>query len=170
MNAILAHWNATAEEEAIREILPACGSTEWARSLTSRRPFSDSDELLRASDVVWKALAPSDWQEAFESHPRIGERKMPATATERSANWSKQEQGGVAESSAAVLEKLAAGNQEYENRFGRIFIVCATGKSAEEMLSILQRRLQNEDEQELMESAEQQRQIIGIRLRKWLQV
>ena len=109
-----------------------------------------------------------DWMEAFRAHPRIGERK-PAPASTQSKAWSTQEQASVATAETTILAELASGNQQYEDQFGFTYIVCATGKSAEEMLSILQRRLRNDRETELREAAEQQRQITQIRLRKWLQ-
>ncbi|MGC2297692.1 MAG: 2-oxo-4-hydroxy-4-carboxy-5-ureidoimidazoline decarboxylase, partial [Acidobacteriaceae bacterium] len=100
--------------------------------------------------------------------PRIGERKAPAAATKQSAAWSRQEQEGVHAQDATVLAEMARRNEEYEARFGRVFLVCATGKSAAEMLEILRGRLDNDMETELREAAEQQRQITQLRLRKWM--
>jgi 2-oxo-4-hydroxy-4-carboxy-5-ureidoimidazoline decarboxylase len=110
----------------------------------------------------------SDWMEAFRAHPRIGERK-PAQASAQSKEWSSQEQAAVNTAQDETLAELAAANLRYEESFGFTYIVCATGKSAEEMLSNLQRRLANHRDSELREAAEQQRQITRIRLRKWLQ-
>jgi OHCU decarboxylase len=107
--------------------------------------------------------------EAFRAHPRIGERK-PAEASAQSKEWSSQEQAAVHDSHAEILAELAAGNLRYEKQFGFTYIVCATGKAAEEMLAILRTRLANDRQTELREAAEQQRQITQIRLRKWLQV
>jgi len=107
--------------------------------------------------------------EAFRAHPRIGERKA-AHASAQSSQWSSQEQASVDSAQAAILAELAAGNARYEELFGFTYIVCASGKSAEEMLAILQRRLSSDRQTELREAAEQQRQITQIRLRKWLQV
>jgi 2-oxo-4-hydroxy-4-carboxy-5-ureidoimidazoline decarboxylase len=111
--------------------------------------------------------------EAFQSHPRIGESTPQSppqrSSTIESAAWSAQEQRNVAEAEADIKKALADANREYERRFNRIFIVCATGKSAAEILNILQQRLNNDAETELHEAAEQQRQIMEIRLRKWLQ-
>jgi 2-oxo-4-hydroxy-4-carboxy-5-ureidoimidazoline decarboxylase len=106
--------------------------------------------------------------EALSKHPRIGERKAPPTASSRSASWSAQEQQNVAQAADSVQLGLAEANRAYEQRFGRVFIVCATGKSAEEMLEILRQRLQNGDVTELHAAAEEQRKITNIRLRKWL--
>jgi OHCU decarboxylase len=167
-SAVLARWNALPEMEAEEEILPCCGSQHWAQELARLRPFGTSAELFAASDRVWAGLAGEDWEEAFRSHPRIGERKAPSVATKQSATWSRQEQDGVHAQDAGVLAELARRNEEYEARFGRVFLICATGRSAAEMLGILNRRLGNDPESELNEAAEQQRQITQLRLRKWL--
>jgi len=167
---VLAQWNLLQAEEAVNKILPCCGSKAWARGVVARRPFADEGALLAASDHTWRNLARSDWMEAFESHPRIGESRAPAPpTTDQSVGWSAQEQRNVADSDAALKNALAEANREYERRFHRIFIVCATGKSASEILAILQRRMANDAETELQAAAEQQQQITELRLRKWLQ-
>ena len=169
INAVLAKWNALPETAAIAEILPCCGSTRWARELAQARPFADESALFNLSDSIWLRLSANDWDEAFRSHPRIGERKAPLAATPQSAIWSGKEQSGVDSSDEEALSRLARGNRLYEERFGRIFLVCATGKSTAQILEILKCRLENDPQTELRESAEQQRQITQIRLRKWLQ-
>lgn len=168
-SSVLARWNALPEMEAAEEILPCCGSQQWAREVVGLRPFGASEEVLGASDRVWRDLDHDDWFEAFRSHPRIGEGHAPASATKQSAAWSRQEQDGIDGQQTAVLAELAQRNQDYEARFGRVFLVCATGKSAAEMLEILNRRLGNDAATELRETAEQQRQITQLRLRKWLE-
>ncbi|MBV8629666.1 MAG: 2-oxo-4-hydroxy-4-carboxy-5-ureidoimidazoline decarboxylase [Silvibacterium sp.] len=168
MNPLLAQWNGLEEDEAAEAILPCCGSRRWAQSLARLRPFHDPEELLNRSDEVWAQLDVADWDEAFASHPRIGEKKAPAGVTAKSGEWSSHEQSGVERASEDVQERLRRLNEEYEQRFGRIYIVCATGKAAEEMLSILEGRLASDDATELREAAEQQRQITHLRLRKWL--
>ena len=137
--------------------------------MAKRRPMLDEDALMSASDDVWKGLTATDWLEAFGTHPRIGASKAPDGLAAQSADWSTDEQKQVAGAGEAVKAALAAGNREYEHKFGQIFIVCATGKSPKEILAILQRRLDNDGSTELREAAEQQRQITRIRLRKWLQ-
>jgi OHCU decarboxylase len=164
----LARWNALPDMEAAEEILPCCGSQHWAQEMVRLRPLGSSTELLKASDRVWWGLGAEDWEEAFRSHPRIGERKAPAAATKHSAAWSRQEQEGVHAQDAMVLAEMARRNEEYEARFGRVFLVCATGRSAAEMLEILRGRIGNDAETELREAAEQQRQITQLRLRKWM--
>src|SRR3989442_749279 len=168
MSDALTRWNGLRPDEAAQGILPCCGAKAWAYGMAARRPIVDETALLTACDQVWKSLAESDWLEAFHSHPRIGE-SPSATGSTQAAGWSVEEQRSLSAAGDDVKVALAEGNREYERRFNRIFIVCATGKSALEILEILRRRLQNDAETELREAAEQQRQITQIRLRKWLQ-
>jgi OHCU decarboxylase len=136
--------------------------------MAKRRPLTDENSVLTASDEIWRKLTPPDWMEAFNSHPRIGESRPSQSASTQSAGWSSQEQRNVGDADAVVKADLADANREYERRFNRTFIVCAAGKSASEILENLRRRLQNDAETELHEAAEQQGQITQIRLRKWL--
>ncbi len=170
MNEILARWNRLRPDQAAEEILPCCGSRAWAQAMAARRPIVDEAILLASSDKVWKSLPESDWTDAFQSHPRIGDSHAPAVASQRSADWSGEEQQRVGAAAHDVKTALAEGNRAYEQRFKRIFIVCATGKSAPEILEILQRRLRNDEATEIHEAAEQQRQITQIRLKKWLSI
>ncbi len=165
---VLARWNDLPLGEAAEKILPCCGSKAWALAMANRRPILGETALLSACDEVWKSLPESDWLEAFESHPRIGDSHSPASAPARSRAWSGEEQRQVATSGEDVRTALAEGNRAYERRFNRIFIVCATGKSASEILEILKRRLESDERTELYEAVEQQRQITHLRLRKWL--
>jgi OHCU decarboxylase len=165
---VLAHWNHVSGDTAAAQILPCCGSKRWAHEMAVRRPFKDEVALMAASDETWRSLNEADWIEAFNSHPRIGESKTQG-GTQSSDAWSRQEQEKVTEAGSAVRIALADGNRAYEEKFGRIFIVCATGKSAQEILELLQRRLRNDAATELHEAAEQQRQITQLRLKKWLQ-
>jgi OHCU decarboxylase len=167
-NLALARWNRFSAAEAEGEILACCGSRSWADAMTARRPFASLAELISAANEVWRGLGESDWLEAFRSHPQIGELHAEQKQSARSAQWSAGEQGGTASAEETVKLALAEGNREYERRFGHIFIVCASGKSAAEMLDILRRRLHNDAQGELREAAEQQRQITELRLRKWL--
>jgi 2-oxo-4-hydroxy-4-carboxy-5-ureidoimidazoline decarboxylase len=169
MSNVLARWNFLSIAAAVDEILPCCGSRAWADGMVGRRPLPDESALLAASDETWRSLAESDWLEAFRSHPRIGETQAPKAASQRSVAWSAQEQQNVAGADDSAKIALAEGNREYERRFGRTFIVCATGKSPAEILKILQRRMKNDEHTELQEALEQQRQITQIRLKKWLQ-
>ena len=165
---ILARWNSLSPDEAAREILPCCGSRAWAEQLAAQRPFAAPEALFAASDAVWLALPEADWNEAFDSHPRIGQQHARA-ATAQSLSWSSSEQSAVTSSpDAAAKLALAEGNRTYEAKFGRIFLVCATGRSTAEILAILRARMGNTPAQELREAAEQQRQITQLRLRRWL--
>jgi OHCU decarboxylase len=166
-SSVLARWNCLPPEDAALEILPCCGSNSWARQMAALRPVKDENSLLAASDKIWRSLTEADWMEAFAHHPRIGQSVAPATVPARSAQWSSQEQQKVGLAGSDVIAALAEGNRAYEQRFNRIFIVCAAGKSAHTILDILQRRMRNDEQTELQESAEQQRQITSLRLKKW---
>jgi 2-oxo-4-hydroxy-4-carboxy-5-ureidoimidazoline decarboxylase len=166
---VLVRWNSLDAEDAAREILPCCGSRAWADGMAAQRPFASAQQLLAASDAVWAGLDEPAWREAFAAHPRIGQQHAPA-ATAQSLAWSSEEQRAAAVPDAAAKLALAEGNRQYEERFGRIFIVCAAGRSASEILAILERRMQNTAAAEMLEAAEQQRQITQLRLRRWLGV
>jgi 2-oxo-4-hydroxy-4-carboxy-5-ureidoimidazoline decarboxylase len=168
VNRVLSRWNLLSADEAAKEIRPCCGSRAWANSMAAGRPVEDVATLLATSDRIWRDLNAADWLQAFQSHPRIGETCGPLESSARSQEWSAQEQGRAAESGDSLKQALADGNREYEQRFHRIFIICATGKSADEILVNLKHRLNNDDATELREAAEQQRQITQSRLRKWL--
>ena len=168
MSKILAHWNELPQDEAAREIVACCGSGTWSAKMASRRPIQDEATLLALSDEIWRTLSETGWQEAFRSHPRIGESNADKTVAAQSSAWSEQEQQKAAAADEAVKMALKWGSREYEQKFGRIFIVCATGKSASEILEILRRRLHNDDATELQLAAEEQRQIMHIRLKKWI--
>jgi 2-oxo-4-hydroxy-4-carboxy-5-ureidoimidazoline decarboxylase len=165
---ILGDWNQMDAARAAETILPCNGSRAWAEGVVRMRPFAGAEELFAASDRVWHALPESDWQDAFDSHPRLGESDAK-TATMQSLNWSAHEQS-AANPDDVVREALAQGNREYEEKFGRIFLLCASGRCAAEMLAILRSRMQNDAVMELHEAAEQQRLITQLRLRKWLQM
>ena len=168
MSEVLARWNALSQEEAAGEILPCCGSNAWATAMASKRPIQDESVLLESSDAIWRSLAEADWLEAFRNHPRIGESHAEKTVAAQSSSWSEQEQRQAATAEEAVKTALKWGNREYEQKFGRIFIVCATGKSGGEILEILRRRLHNDEATELQQAAEEQRQIMHLRLKKWI--
>jgi 2-oxo-4-hydroxy-4-carboxy-5-ureidoimidazoline decarboxylase len=168
MNPILARWNTLPQQEAAAEILSCCGSRAWANKLAAMRPFADEASLFPASVDCWQSLPEEDWLEAFRSHPRIGEQHAQAKTTAASAAWSRSEQSQMSDADGAIRERMQQGHREYEQRFGRIFIVCATGKQPAEMLQILEQRLGNDPARELLESAAQQQQITQLRLRKWL--
>jgi 2-oxo-4-hydroxy-4-carboxy-5-ureidoimidazoline decarboxylase len=169
MNKILTRWNSLDPSAAAREVLPCCGSQAWAVALTSCRPVTDEASLIETSSFVWLGLPRDAWQEAFDSHPRIGQSHAQAQATEESLRWSAQEQRAALSDDDATRLALEEANRRYEQRFGRIFIVCATGKTSAEMLAILEARMKNDPITELHEAAEQQRQITQLRLHRWLE-
>jgi OHCU decarboxylase len=164
----LAAWNAAGATEARNAMLACCGSKRWADTMVALRPIASVFALSEEADRVWATMQETDWLEAFACHPRIGERKAAAHVGAQSSTWSRAEQAQASVASDRVLAEIAEGNQRYEELFGFTYIVCATGKSAEEMLAILTRRLGSTREIELREAAEQQRQIMQIRLGKWL--
>ena len=167
MTLALAQLNAMPREEAERELMTCCGSRAWARQVASGRPYADFESLLAAADGVWFALSPDDWLEAFSKHPRIGDRAARA-APEVERRWSEAEQSRAREGAPGVLTELAIANAEYENRFGHVFLICATGRSADEILKQARKRLHNDPESELRVAAEEQRRITHLRLRKLL--
>ncbi len=156
----LQEFNAADEAAARGALLRCCGSKQWADRMLAQRPFRDRQALISTAEAVWRRLAPEDWLEAFAAHPRIGEKKLAA--------WASQEQNGVHSASAQLLERLAKDNREYEQRFGWIFLINATGKSAPEMLGSLQARLTNSPAEELSIAATEQAKITELRLNKLL--
>ncbi|MEA2599366.1 MAG: allantoicase [Acidobacteriota bacterium] len=155
----LNRFNALPAGEAAARLLPCCGSRAWANRMAESRPFQSLADLQEKSDQIWWSLGGEDWREAFAAHPRIGE---------KGSRWSEQEQAGARGADAETLAELIAANRDYESRFDHIFIVCATGKSAAEMLDLLRTRLGNDPETELRIAAEEQRKITHLRLEKLL--
>ncbi len=141
------------------ELRACCASRKWSEAVAAGRPYKSWDALVEKSDRVWTSLAPEDWNEAFLAHPRIGEQKP-------GARWTAQEQSGTGGSSDETMRALAAGNRAYEQKFGRVFLVCATGRSAAEMLANLTERMNNDPRKELQAAAEEQRKITRLRLEK----
>ncbi len=160
------HFNALPDEMAQTRLQSCCASRRWCLGLVRRRPFTDLAALQSAAEEVWRGLTPDDYLEAFSAHPRIGESKTAPAQDRRSASWSGQEQARAAQASSDLLAELAEANEAYLDRFGFIFIVCASGKSAEEILGSLRRRLQNRRDSEILNAAEEQRQITRLRLEK----
>jgi 2-oxo-4-hydroxy-4-carboxy-5-ureidoimidazoline decarboxylase len=170
--------NGLSRIRAVAELSKCCGSRAWAERMAERRPFEDFERLATASDEVWWALGRADWLEAFSHHPRIGEREVSDPAcggrtggtpvpTGASA-WTTIEQSGMAGASDEVRLAFARGNEEYERKFGHVFLICATGRSGEEMLGQLQERLGNGPEAELRNAASEQAKITRLRLEKLL--
>jgi allantoicase len=148
------------EQSRREELIGCCGSKAWASAVAARAPYPDVASLMSTADQVWNKLDKDDWLEAFAAHPKIGASKA--------SGWAKDEQAGASSASEAAQQELATLNEDYEKRFGYIYIVCATGKSADEMLSILRSRVGNDPDHELQIAAEEQRKITRLRLEKWL--
>jgi OHCU decarboxylase len=161
----LARLNALPQAAAIAELLQCCGSLAWARAMAAARPFASRAALYDTADAVWRGLSRDDWLEAFGAHPRIGERAAGGER-DRHAQWSAQEQAGTRLADAETLAELAALNREYERRFGHVFLIRATGRSAAEMLAALRERLGHDAGEELRIAAEEQRRITRLRLEK----
>jgi OHCU decarboxylase len=151
--------NTLEASRAEAEFRRCCGSARWASAMIEARPFADLEAMIARGEAIWTRLAPTDWLEAFAAHPRIGERRAVSA-------WSSEEQAGTRLADEPTQAKLAALNVDYQERFGYIFIVCATGKSSEEMLALLDARLSNDPQTEIVVAAGEQRKIIALRLRK----
>ena len=166
--------NALDADAAARALQRCCGATRWARRMAAARPFASADAMTAQADAVWRALDRADWLEAFAAHPKIGESGTTGGAgrageADRERVWSDEEQRAVAGAVQAIRARLAQANREYEARFGYIFIVCATGKDAVEILDLITRRLTNDPSAELAVAAEEQRKITQLRLAKLLE-
>jgi OHCU decarboxylase len=162
----LEQLNSRASSEAEAELMKCCASGDWARRMATARPFASLEQLIQAADRIWWSLEPRDWLEAFHSHPKIGEKKAAAPTSVHAQRWSEAEQSGIRDPAQETINALAQLNREYEEKFGYIFIVCATGKSSEQMLAILRARLENPAGQELRIAAAEQAKITELRLRK----
>jgi 2-oxo-4-hydroxy-4-carboxy-5-ureidoimidazoline decarboxylase len=167
-NSILADWNRMERTAAAETILPCNGSRAWAEGVARLRPFAEPRDLFAASDEVWGALRGSDRQQAFETHPRLGAQEAKA-ASAQSLRWSAEEQS-AATPDEILREALAEANRAYEAKFRRVFLLCAAGRSAAEILAILRSRMENDAVAELHEAAEQQLLITQLRLRRWLEM
>ena len=154
--------------EAAEAFARCCGARRWVDGMVHRRPYRDGREVLAAADEVWERLGPEDYREAFGHHPKIGDLSSLRAKFANTRDWASGEQAGTAVATEEILQGLADGNREYEARFGHIYIVCATGKSAREMLDNLQARLKNEPDHELRVAAAEQAKITRLRLEKLL--
>jgi 2-oxo-4-hydroxy-4-carboxy-5-ureidoimidazoline decarboxylase len=158
--------NAWTEAQAREAFSRCCGSIRWSGRMTEARPFASEAALLTTAERIWWNLAETDWLEAFAAHPRIGDLESLRAKFATTAAWASHEQSGTQGASGEVLENLAIGNRHYEERFGFIFIVCATGKSAAEMLALLEERLPNDRPAELRIAAGEQMLITQLRLQR----
>ncbi|HUE87842.1 MAG TPA: 2-oxo-4-hydroxy-4-carboxy-5-ureidoimidazoline decarboxylase [Vicinamibacterales bacterium] len=158
--------DAASEDDAREFFLSCCGSGAWVARMLAHRPFGSDEQLHAMARQEWFALTPDDWREAFAQHPKIGDRDALRARFPATADLSAEEQRGVSDASGDTLDALADANRAYEETFGYIFIVCATGKNAEEMLALLHERLHNDPQTELLIAAGEQAKITELRLRR----
>ena len=167
----LRYLRAMPEAELVAALKSCCGSVGWVAAMSAERrknpaSFASLEALKRRGAELWNALGAEDWDDAFRAHPRIGEQKAQAAQSVTASSWSKSEQASADTASAATRDQLRRTNLAYEEKFARIYIVCATGKTVEEMLAIAQERMQNDPDTELRHAAEEQRKITDLRLEK----
>ena len=165
-NSKLETLNASSKDAAEDELTRCCGSSQWVEKMLARRPFHSVEELFSAADDIWFKLAAEDWLEAFSHHPRIGDVDSLRAKFASTASWCENEQKGVSQATEDVLHQLSALNDDYFEKYGYIFIVCATGKTADQMLEILKSRMPNNKDDELKAAAGEQAKITKIRLEK----
>jgi allantoicase len=165
----LERFNRLPRQRALRALLDCCGSKKWSQQMAACRPFAGESELFEAADKTWSALAREDWLEAFLHHPPIGETRATARPSATASRWSAKEQSSAQKAAPEVLEALAAQNRAYVEKFGFVFLICATGKSSDEILNAFRQRLPDDPDTELHVAAEEQRKITRLRLEKLLE-
>lgn len=161
--------NTLNKQQLIEELIKCCGSASWVNRMLPFIPADDIIELLEDAEEQWWQCGEEDWKEAFSHHPKIGDVESLTKKFTSTAQWALGEQSGVSLASEETIKALAEDNRLYEEKFGYIFIVCATGKSAEEMLGILQSRLKNKPEEEILIAADEQNKITKLRIEKLLE-
>lgn len=164
----LTELNALPLPQLLQELTRCCGSSRWVEEMTTIFPVRNELTLLTEAENIWDNCSEQDWKEAFTHHPKIGDIDSLKERFASTSQWAEGEQAGVQKTTQQVLEELAEGNKEYEDKYGYIFIVCASGKSAEEMLSMLKLRLLNTPEDEMKIAMEEQDKITQLRLKKLL--
>jgi allantoicase len=152
--------------QAVRALLDCCGSKKWAEKMAKQRPFVSPTELFESADRTWRDLQRKDWLEAFQHHPPVGGRRAAANQSATQSRWSAKEQSTAQKATPEVLAALAAGNKAYADKFGYVFLICATGKTSDEILTSLKQRMPNDAEAELRGAAAEQCKITRLRLEK----
>ena len=160
--------NTLPKDQLVETLTRCCGSKTWVNRMLPYIPAEDLVELLEDAEIEWWKCSEEDWKEAFEAHPKIGETGGSIRKLESTTAWASEEQKTVKQASQETIIALAEANQLYEEKFGYIFIVCASGKSAEEMLGILHSRLHNDPEEEIKIAADEQNSITKLRIQKLL--
>jgi len=158
MTGIAVRVNGLSHDAATAQLRRCCGSRRWVDRMVAGIPYADDATLLDTADRVWWDLPPDEWLEAFRAHPRIGERGVDA--------WSQREQSGIDDAAADTRRRLVRGNEAYERRFGHVYLVCATGRDAAELLADLETRLTNDAARELRIAAAEQAKITRLRLER----
>jgi 2-oxo-4-hydroxy-4-carboxy-5-ureidoimidazoline decarboxylase len=164
----LAELNSLDKLQLKEALTQCCGAKSWVEKMTEIFPVNDLQTLLNEAEKNWYQCNENDWKEAFTHHPKIGDINSLKEKFASTSKWAEGEQSAVKQTSTEILQALAEGNKLYEEKFGYIFIVYATGKSAEEMLALLQARLPNKPEEEIMIAMEEQNKIAKLRLQKIL--
>jgi allantoicase len=165
----LERFNRLSLAEARKALLACCGAKKWVEQMLRQRPFPDLPYVLATADKAWAALDRKDWLEAFRHHPPIGERRAQEPQSETARKWSAAEQSAAQPGAPEKLAALAAANAAYNAKFGHVFLICATGKTTDAILSNLQQRMKNDPQTELSLGAEEQRKIARLRLEKLLE-
>ena len=166
MSSALERLNSLPPELGKLDLERCCGASHWVARMLANRPFHTMQDLLTTAEREWSAMQDQDWLEAFAHHPKIGDVDSLRKKFASTAQWAAGEQSSVQQANEETLQQLAAGNTAYENKFRFIFIICATGKSAEEMLAALQQRLPNDRSKELQIAAAEQAKITALRLKR----
>lgn len=166
--AALDWLNAAPHTEAVAALFRCCGCAGWAGAVASARPFPSPEALVAVSEVIWAKASNEDVLEALSHHPRLGDRETLRARFLASHDWSADEHSAVSAADGATLEDLAQANQDYETRFGHIFVACTTGKTAADLLALLRERLGNAPGPELKIAALEQMKITRLRLAKVL--
>ena len=160
--------NSLTNPEANKQFELCCGAENWIQKMNQNRPFQDGNEVYKKAASIWFSLSSNDWLEAFTHHPKIGDFDSLRKKFHNTKSISKNEQSGLNDAEKSILKDLAESNQLYEDRFGFIFIVCAAGKSADEMLALIKIRLKNNMDTEMLNAANEQNKITQLRLKKLL--
>jgi len=166
----LENINLISHKELYKTLERCCGAKHWLNEMVNKAPYANKKELFYWADHIWENADKSCWLDAFTHHPKIGDIDILENKFANTKQWAEGEQSGVEKASREILQALAKGNQAYEDKFGYIFIVCATGKSATEMLDLLNDRLPNTEEEEILIAMKEQQKITTIRLEKLLEL
>ncbi len=159
-------FNQLPRNDAQSELIKCCSSLSWVEKMVKGRPYNDFLDLIEASEKIWFSLNKGDWLEAFSGHPKIGDVSSLKKKFAETKIWANNEQAGMNNATNEIIKELAHYNEIYEQKFGFIFIVCATGKSAQEMLNLIKLRYENTPDEEIKIAVIEQSKITKLRLEK----